>query len=120
MRPHKRVERNSHAPRVAWSADEPVRASRPSHGTLTAAATLELTPERLRQLHREYRRSQDADLCRQIVEAHTGLAYRLAQRFSNRGEPVDDLLQVALLGLVKAVQAFDPDRGLRFSTYATP
>lgn len=74
----------------------------------------------LRQLHREYHDSPSADLCQQLVEAHTGLAYRLAQRFSNRGETADDLVQVALLGLVKAVRGFDPDRGLRFSTYATP
>ena len=87
---------------------------------LTAAADQLQAPEALRQLHREYWKSPNDDLLQQIVKAHIGLAYRLAQRFSNRGEPVDDLLQVALLGLGKAVQGFDPDRGLRFSTYATP
>jgi RNA polymerase sigma-B factor len=84
------------------------------------SATLTRNPDDVRQLHLEYSQSQDAELCRQIVEAHTGLAHRLAQRFSNRGEHADDLLQVAMLGLVKAVQGFEPDRGLRFSTYATP
>jgi len=87
---------------------------------LTATADVLQAPDTLPQLHRNYWESPTDELFQQIVEAHTGLAYRLAQRFSNRGEPVEDLLQVALLGLVKAVQGFDPDRGLRFSTYATP
>src|SRR5207248_181223 len=73
-----------------------------------------------RDLHREYLRTRDPDVCRQVVEAHAGLAHRLAGRFANRGESPEDLTQVAMLGLVKAVQGFDPDRGLRFSTYATP
>jgi RNA polymerase sigma-B factor len=49
-----------------------------------------------------------------------GLAEYLARRFKNRGEPIEDLIQVALLGLLKAVERFDPSRGLEFSTFATP
>ena len=71
-------------------------------------------------LHRQYLRTGDPELCRLVVDAHAGLAHRLASRFGNRGESSEDLTQVAMLGLVKAVQGFDPDRGLRFSTYATP
>jgi len=71
-------------------------------------------------LHREFLRTGDPELCRQVVDAHAGLAHRLASRFGNRGESPDDLTQVAMLGLVKAVRGFDPDRGLRFSTYAPP
>ena len=56
----------------------------------------------------------------ELIEAHLGLAEYLARRFSNRGEPLDDLTQVASVGLLKAVDRFDPDRGLEFSTYATP
>ena len=48
-----------------------------------------------------------------------GLAEYLARRFANRGEPLDDLVQVASLGLLKAVDRFDPERGVEFSTYAT-
>jgi RNA polymerase sigma-B factor len=87
---------------------------------LTAPTTSPQAHEAVRQLHREYHDTPDPELCQRIVQAHTGLAYRLAQRFANRGEPLDDLMQVAMLGLIKAVQGFDPDRGLRFSTYATP
>src|SRR5437763_12194171 len=71
-------------------------------------------------LHREYALTRDPYVARELIEAHTGLAHRLATRFANRGEPTDDLVQVALLGLVKAIEGFEPDRGLRFSTYATP
>ena len=71
-------------------------------------------------LHREYLRTRDPALARVLIEAHTGLAHRLASRFANRGEANDDLVQVAMLGLVKSIEGFDPERGLRFSTYATP
>jgi RNA polymerase sigma-B factor len=71
-------------------------------------------------MHRHYLQTRDPRLAHHLVEAHSGLAYRLAGRFSNRGESPEDLTQVAMLGLVKAIEGFDPDRGLRFSTYATP
>jgi len=64
--------------------------------------------------------TRDALLRDQLIEAHLGLAEYLARRFANRGEPLDDLVQVASLGLVKAVERFDPARGLEFTTFATP
>ncbi len=44
----------------------------------------------------------------------------LARRFSGRNEPMNDLVQVGAIGLIKAIDRFDPGRGLEFSTYATP
>ena len=54
----------------------------------------------------------------EMVTAHLGLARHLARRFANRGEPYDDLFQVASVGLVKAALRFDPNRGVKFSTFA--
>ncbi|MGI9119648.1 MAG: RNA polymerase sigma factor SigF [Acidimicrobiales bacterium] len=68
----------------------------------------------------EFASTRDRALRDQLIEAHLGLAEYLARRFSNRGEPLDDLVQVASLGLVKAVERFDPSRGLEFTTFATP
>ena len=56
----------------------------------------------------------------ELVEAHLPLVEYLARRFRNRGEPLDDLVQVATIGLIKSVDRFDLDRGVEFSTYATP
>ena len=63
--------------------------------------------------------TRDGKLRAELIEAHLGLAEFLARRFSNRGEPLDDLVQVASTGLIKAVDRFEPERGLEFSTYAT-
>src|SRR5947199_2764750 len=74
----------------------------------------------LRAKLEEYAASGDKALRDEIVASQVGLAEYLARRFKNRGEPIEDLIQVALLGLLKAVERFDPGRGLEFSTFATP
>ena len=56
----------------------------------------------------------------EIVTMHLPLASFLARRFRDRGESLDDLTQVATVGLIKAVDRFEPDRGVQFSTFATP
>lgn len=61
-----------------------------------------------------------AKLRDQLVEIHLPLVEYLARRFRNRGEPLDDLVQVATIGLIKSVDRFDLERGVEFSTYATP
>ena len=55
-----------------------------------------------------------------LVVLHQPLVEHCARRFRNRGEPYDDLLQVGTIGLLKSIDRFDPDRGVEFSTYATP
>ncbi|MER5521303.1 RNA polymerase sigma factor SigF [Streptomyces sp. NPDC002763] len=61
-----------------------------------------------------------AELRNKLVRMHLPLVEHLARRFRNRGEPLDDLTQVATIGLIKSVDRFDPERGVEFSTYATP
>ena len=59
--------------------------------------------------------------CRdELVQLHLPLVDHCARRFTNRGEPFDDLVQVGTIGLIKSVDRFDTDRGVEFSTYATP
>lgn len=75
--------------------------------------------DQLRKMFVTFAETRDPELRRQLVEAHIGLAEYLARRFGNRGEALDDLVQVGSLALVKAVDRFDPTRGVEFSTYAT-
>src|SRR3954470_11116106 len=55
-----------------------------------------------------------------LVALHQPLVEHCARRFRNRGEPLEDLLQVGAIGLLKAIDRFDAERGVEFSTYATP
>jgi RNA polymerase sigma-B factor len=56
----------------------------------------------------------------QAIEAWLPMAKRLARRYADRGEPLDDLLQTATVGLIKAVDRYDPERGEVFAGYAIP
>jgi RNA polymerase sigma-B factor len=64
---------------------------------------------------RAYERLRD-----ELVVVHLNLVRFLAVRFANRGEPLDDLVQVGTVGLLKAIDRFDLERGVEFTTYATP
>lgn len=66
----------------------------------------------------EFARTRDPALRDALISANLGLAHQLARRFANRGEAHDDLVQVASLALVKAVDRFDPTRGTTFSSFA--
>ncbi|HVL33238.1 MAG TPA: SigB/SigF/SigG family RNA polymerase sigma factor [Actinomycetota bacterium] len=55
-----------------------------------------------------------------LVHLYYPLVEYLARRFRSRGEPIDDLIQVASIGLLKAIDRFDTERGVKFSTYAVP
>jgi RNA polymerase sigma-B factor len=56
----------------------------------------------------------------ELVRRHLPLVHFLARRFRDRGEALPDLVQVATIGLIKAVDRFDPERGVEFATFATP
>ena len=55
-----------------------------------------------------------------FIEENLGLVHSLCKRFSGRGIEYDDLYQAGCIGLIKATDAFDQDRGVCFSTYAVP
>ncbi|MFP5346174.1 MAG: SigB/SigF/SigG family RNA polymerase sigma factor [Actinomycetes bacterium] len=61
-----------------------------------------------------------AALREEVVRAHLGLVEHLARRYEGRGEPLDDLVQVGTIGLLKAVDRFDPSRGTSLAAYAVP
>jgi RNA polymerase sigma-B factor len=65
-----------------------------------------------------FARRPDPDAREELAREFLPLAEYFARRFSGRGEPVDDLTQTASLGLLNAIDRFDPDRGVPFSTYA--
>jgi RNA polymerase sigma-B factor len=75
---------------------------------------------RERQLFARYRRGGDLDAREELVKRFLPLASRLAQRYHRGAEPLDDLVQVASLGLLKAIDRFDPARGTAFSSFAVP
>lgn len=73
-----------------------------------------------RRLLRRYRRTRDPGLREQLVERFLPLARSLAWRYRSSGEPIEDLVQVASEGLIRAIDGFDPAQRTRFSSYATP
>src|SRR5213595_681333 len=83
---------------------------------ITTAARALREQELLRQIHeQDNTRARD-----QLAEEMLPLARALAGRYANRGEPLDDLVQVACIGIMKAIDGFDVTREVRFSSYATP
>jgi len=79
-----------------------------------------LDHQQVEALFRESKRTGDPRLRERLIQMHLNLVRFLARKFANRGEPVDDLIQVGNIGLINAVDRFDPERGIRFATYATP
>jgi RNA polymerase sigma-B factor len=76
------------------------------------------TPDRV--LIERWQRHGDADARNALVERYRGLVRALAARYADRGEPFDDLVQVAWIGLLKAIDRFDSSRDVQLTTYATP
>ena len=65
-----------------------------------------------------WRDQRDEEALHRLVTAYMRLAISMAAKFKRYGAPMNDLIQEAGLGLMKAADKFDPDRGVRFSTYA--
>ena len=72
------------------------------------------------ELFSEYKRTSDVDIRNRIIDNNMNLAQSLAKKFLGRGTDLDDLIQIASLALIKAVERYDPDYDVKFITFATP
>jgi RNA polymerase sigma-B factor len=73
-----------------------------------------------RTLLRRYHEQGDRAAREQLIERYMSLVRSLARRYANRGEQLDDLVQIGAIGLIKAIDRFQLDRGVELTTYATP
>jgi RNA polymerase sigma-B factor len=91
-------------------------------GSSRSTSLLEATPARVenRELFIRWRKFDEQAAREELVQRFLPLARNLARRYAGAREPFDDLLQVASLGLVKAIDRFDIDRGAAFSSFAVP
>jgi RNA polymerase sigma-B factor len=86
----------------------------------TADGNAPATASATAELFERWNRDGDRRAREQLIEQFLPLARKLARRYNASREPFDDLTQVASLGLVKAVERFDPDRGFAFTSFAVP
>ncbi len=125
------AQETANTPNVATQETEEARAAREASEARAERArhrSLHRTPkgkaawdkDRTRELFRQYKATGDPEGRDQLIVSHLNLVRFLASKFKNRGEPLDDLIQVGTIGLIKAIDRFDPSRGLEFTTYATP
>ena len=73
-----------------------------------------------RELFLRLKEHDDQHAREELVERFMGLARQVAVRYRRQSEPLEDVMQVASLGLLKAIDRFDPDRGIAFSSFAVP
>lgn len=84
--------------------------------TINAIPSLEQSEEYM--LSKRYSEDQDMDAAKKMVESHLKLVAKIAMSFRNYGLPVVELVSEGNIGLMQAVKKFDPERGIRLSTYA--
>ena len=72
------------------------------------------------ELFLEYKKTRDIKLRDELVSSYIYIAEILSRKFINRGIDYDDIYQIASMGVLYAVERFDPDRGVKFATFATP
>ncbi len=77
-----------------------------------------LTPQQEQDLARRIQQDQDPAAREEMISANLRLVVNIAKQFANRGMPLSDLVAEGNIGLMRAVEEFDPDEGVRFSTYA--
>ena len=108
----------------SWRAESPSRPVSKGAGSschdITPVQSHEKRTLEDRRLLVHFRETGDAAAREELVKRFLPLARQLARRYQRTNEPLDDLMQVASVGLVKAIDRFDPERGTAFSTFAVP
>jgi RNA polymerase sigma-B factor len=99
------------------TTDDPTIAPRSDGARAARLASDRHRPDALLEAYREH---GSIAARRRVIEAHVPLVEVLARRFARRGEPIDDLVQVGCIGLIHAVDRFEPGRGAGFEAYAVP
>src|SRR3989442_2101949 len=94
----------------------PDRVDRPAASTSTVRPNREL----VRRLFLNYQKTKDPEVRQQLVELFNNLVIFLAKKFRNGAKPLEDIVQSGYIGLLAAIERFEPQRGLEFSTFATP
>jgi RNA polymerase sigma-B factor len=102
---------------VAGTDRESERSNATSSSAYLTAGPKELSE---RELLERVRASKDPAAREELITRYLPLVKNLARRFASRGQSVEDLIQVGSIGLIKAIDRFDLDRGVELSTYATP
>ncbi len=94
-----------------------------NNAAATSARWIVACPERTagttEELFAEFYETKDLDIREELILRHRDLANKLAIRFTNRGRPLESLISVGTIGLINAVDRFEPSRRVRFTTYAT-
>ncbi|MCL4500088.1 MAG: SigB/SigF/SigG family RNA polymerase sigma factor [Chloroflexi bacterium] len=91
-----------------------------SRGKKKKSQALSWDRVKTQRLFKEYQTARDPEIRDELVQMYINLVEYLARRFKNRGEPLEDLVQVGTIGLLKAIDRFDIGRAVEFTTYATP
>jgi RNA polymerase sigma-B factor len=110
------------APHTAPLQQVPPAQDRPAPPARSAGRSRKLQWDKRRtaELFRRCRATNDVEARDELITMYLNLVRYLASKYRGRGEPIDDLVQVGTIGLIKAVDRFDTGRGLEFTTYATP
>lgn len=87
---------------------------------VTRKSRLEWDKAHTKELFLRYQKDDDLEARDELVTSYLNLVRFLARKFANRGEPLDDLIQVGTIGLIKAIDRFDVSKNFEFTTYATP
>jgi RNA polymerase sigma-32 factor len=105
-------------PRTMKRTDETIETSPATHKLFPLEHCRLLTREEEESLARQYRETHDPGVARKLVESHLRLVAKIARECCSRRELLPDLIQEGSLGLMRAVEKFDPERGIRLSSYA--